>query len=292
MTSSISGASSGSGAGGFDVFDVHHHVGRAFDALGGTLQDSSTDLAEFERFELAERLRLMDEGGVCQALVIPGHGYLRPNGIADTRRVNDEIAAYRDATPDRFPVACGIVEPRDGALAFAEIDRAVTELGLVAFSFHTRFQGVSMDSQWILKYLERMGEHGVLPIIHAMDDTPEEALWKLASVARSLPDLTILALDAFGGFEATRHNFFVGEIAPNIVFDTSLSYNFDYIEDFANQFGAERVVFGTDLYSHPVGRRISHLLPQIVDSALSDADKAAVLGGNARRLLQVPSRGE
>ena len=292
MTSSIGGAASRSGAGGFDVFDVHHHVGRAFDALGGTLQDSSTDLAEFERFELAERLRLMDEGGVCQALVIPGHGYLRPNGIADTRRVNDEIAAYRDATPDRFPVACGIVEPRDGALAFAEIDRAVTELGLVAFSFHTRFQGVSMDSQWILKYLERMGEHGVLPIIHAMDDTPEEALWKLASVARSLPDLTILALDAFGGFEATRHNFFVGEIAPNVVFDTSLSYNFDYIEDFANQFGAERVVFGTDLYSHPVGRRISHLLPQIVDSALSDADKAAVLGGNARRLLQVPSRGE
>lgn len=292
MTSSIGGATSGSGAGGFDVFDVHHHVGRAFDALGGTLQDSSTDLAEFERFELAERLRLMDEGGVCQALVIPGHGYLRPNGIADTRRVNDEIAAYRDATPDRFPVACGIVEPRDGALAFAEIDRAVTELGLVAFSFHTRFQGVSMDSQWILKYLERMGEHGVLPIIHAMDDTPEEALWKLASVARSFPDLTILALDAFGGFEATRHNFFVGEIAPNVVFDTSLSYNFDYIEDFANQFGAERVVFGTDLYSHPVGRRISHLLPQIVDSALSDADKAAVLGGNARRLLQVPSRGE
>jgi predicted TIM-barrel fold metal-dependent hydrolase len=290
MTSSMSGATSG--AGGFDVFDVHHHVGRAFDALGGSLQDSSTDLAEFERFELAERLRLMDEGGVCQALVIPGHGYLRPNGIADTRRVNDEIAAYRDATPDRFPVACGIVEPRDGALAFAEIDRAVTELGVVAFSFHTRFQGVSMDSQWILKYLERMGEHGVLPIIHAMDDTPEEALWKLASVARSLPDLTILALDAFGGFEATRHNFFVGEIAPNVVFDTSLSYNFDYIEDFANQFGAERVVFGTDLYSHPVGRRISHLLPQIVDSALSDADKAAVLGGNARRLLQVPLRGE
>jgi len=290
MTSSIGNTQTG--AGGFDVFDVHHHVGRAFDALGGTLQDSSADLAEFSRFELSERLRLMDDGGVNQALVIPGHGYLRPNGIADTRRVNEEIAAYRDATLHRFPVACGIVEPRDGALAFAEIDRAVSELGLVAFSFHTRFQGVSMDSQWILKYLERMGEHGVLPIIHAMDDTPEEALWKLASVARKVPDLTILALDAFGGFEATRQNFFVAEIAPNVVFDTSLSYNFDYIEDFANQFGAARVVFGTDLYSHPVGRRISHLLPQIVASALSDADKTAVLGGNARRLLQVPPRGE
>jgi predicted TIM-barrel fold metal-dependent hydrolase len=121
-----------------------------------------------------------------------------------------------------------------------------------------------------------------------MDDTPEEALWKLASIARELPDVTILALDAFGGFEATRQCFFVADVAPNIVFDTSLSYNFDFIEDFAARFGANRVVFGTDLYSHPVGQRISHLLPQIEACALTDADKAAILGGTARRLLRVP----
>jgi predicted TIM-barrel fold metal-dependent hydrolase len=230
----------------------------------------------------------MDEGGVRQAMVIPGHGYLRPRGLADTRVVNDEIAAYRDRTPDRFPVACGIVEPRDGAAAFAEIDRTAEELRLVALSFHTRFQGVSLDSRWIVRYLERMGERGMVPVIHAMDDTPEEALWKLASVARELPDLTLLALDAFGGFEATRQCFFVADVAPNVVFDTSLSYNFDFIEDFVVRFGADRVVFGTDLYSFPVGRRISHLLPQIEASALDDADKAAVLGGTARRLLRVP----
>ena len=271
----------------FDVFDVHHHVGRAFDALGGDLEAASVDAEAFARTELESRLRIMDDGGVHQALVIPGHGYLRPNGIADTRRVNDEIAAYRDATPERFPVACGIVEPRDGAAAFEEIDRVAGELGLVALSFHTRFQGVSMDSQWILRYLERMGEVGLVPLMHAMDDTPEESLWKLASIARQLPDLTMIALDPFSGFEATRQCFFVAEVAPNVVFDTSLSYNFDFIEDFAVRFGAARVVFGTDLYSHPVGRRISHLLPQIVESALSRADKAAILGGNARRLLGV-----
>jgi predicted TIM-barrel fold metal-dependent hydrolase len=272
---------------GFDVFDVHHHVGRAFDALGGELDDAAGDAAELGRVELAERLRIMDEGGIRRALVIPGHGYLRPNGIADTRRVNDEIAAYRDATPDRFPVACGVVEPRDGPHALDEIERIRSELGLVAISFHTRFQGVSMDSRWIFRYLERMGELGLVPIIHAMDDTPEESLWKLASVARSFPGLMILALDAFSSYEATRQCFFVADVAPNVVFDTSLSYNFDFIEEFAVRFGPERVLFGTDLYSWPVGRRVSHLLRQIVECELSHDAKAAILGGNARQLFGV-----
>jgi predicted TIM-barrel fold metal-dependent hydrolase len=275
----------------FDVFDVHHHVGRAFDALGGELARDAEHGAEFARVELADRIRIMDEGGVHQALVIPGHGYLRPDGIAATRRVNDEIAAYRDATPDRFPAACGIVEPRDGPAAFAEIDRAAGELGLVALSFHTRFQGVSLDSQWVLRYLERMGEVGLVPLLHAMDDTPEESLWKLAVVARRVPDLTIIALDPFSNFEATRQCFHVAEIATNVVFDTSLSYNFDFIEDFVRQFGATRVVFGTDLYSYPVGRRISHLLPQILESSLSTDDKAEILGGNARRILGLATPG-
>jgi predicted TIM-barrel fold metal-dependent hydrolase len=272
---------------GFDVFDVHHHVGRAFDALGGELDDAGGDAAEVARVELAERLRIMDEGGISQALVIPGHGYLRPNGLADTRRVNDEIAAYRDNTPDRFPVACGIVEPRDGPYALDEIERLSSELGLVAVSFHTRFQGVSMDSQWIFRYLERMGELGLVPVIHAMDDTPEESLWKLASIARSLPDLTILALDAFSSYEATKQCFFAADVAPNVVFDTSLSYNFDFIEEFAVRFGPERVLFGTDLYSWPVGRRVSHLLPQIVACGLHRDAKASILGDNARRLFGV-----
>jgi predicted TIM-barrel fold metal-dependent hydrolase len=123
--------------------------------------------------------------------------------------------------------------------------------------------------------------------MHALDDTPEESLWKLASIARHLNDLTLVALDPFSGFEATRQCFHIAEVAPNVVFDTSLSYNFDFIEDFARQFGAHRVVFGTDLYSYPVGRRISHLLPQIVDSSLPRDDKAAILGGNARRVLGI-----
>jgi len=215
----------------------------------------------------------------------------RTRGIVDTRAENDAIARYRDALPERFPAAVGIVEPRDGEASLDEIVRVKEELGLVGLSFHTRFQGTSLDSQWILTYCARMAEIGLVPVIHAMNETPEEALWKLAVVARSIPDTKVLALDAFGSYESTRQCFFIAELAPNILFDTSLSYNFDFIEDFANRFGAERVVFGTDLYSHPVGRRISHLLEQILSCDLSREHKALILAGNAQRLFGIKPRG-
>ena len=277
----------------FHVLDVHHHVGSAFLALGGEIDSAARPSATLAKpspsdLELKSRLEIMDGGGVDQAIVIPGHGYLRPRGLADTMAENDLIARYRDRLPARFPAAVGIVEPAYGDASLAEIDRCKHELGLAGISFHTRFQGVSLDSRFILAYVAKMAELDLLPVIHAMNETPEEALWKLAVLARSIPDTEVLALDAFGSFEATRECFFIAEVAPNICFDTSLSYNFDFIEDFARQFGAERVVFGTDLYSHPVGKRISHLLPQIKASALSEEQKTAILSGNARRLFRVP----
>ena len=99
----------------FEVLDVHHHVGDAFRALGGSLSPAGTadeleGADDTARRELESRLEIMDRGGVAQAVVIPGHAYERPHGAADTRRVNDHIAAYRDARPERFPAAIGITE--------------------------------------------------------------------------------------------------------------------------------------------------------------------------------------
>ena len=93
---------------GFAVLDVHHHVGDAFTALGGTL-DSTGGMApdEYERTELASRLEIMDRDDVAQAVVIPGHGYLRPDGVADTRRVNDGMRAKASRCwRRRSPAAC------------------------------------------------------------------------------------------------------------------------------------------------------------------------------------------
>jgi predicted TIM-barrel fold metal-dependent hydrolase len=273
------------------VFDVHHHVGDASAVLGTTvaaIDSSEPPPADAAAHELKMRLEAMDAAGVDWAAVIPGHGYHRPNGLADTRRINDGIAAYRDANPSRFPVAIGVIEPAYGPHSLPEIDRIADELRLAGVSFHVRFQGVSLDNQWIRTYLSRIVEHGLVPVIHAVPETSENPQWKVAAIARAFPDTPMLVLDAFGSHESTKECFHTAEIAPNLVFDTSLAHGFDLIEQFARVHGSERVVFGTDLYSWPLGRRISPLLSDIYQSGLDDAAKGNILAGNARRLFSLP----
>src|SRR5262249_24671877 len=152
---------------------------------------------------------------VRQAAVIPSHAYARPDGIADTRRVNDGIAAYRSANPDRFTVAIGIVEPQHGVRSMPELERTKHELDLDGISFHARFQGVSMDDPWIARYIEQMVNLALVPVLHAMTESADESLWKIGRLASSFPGLPMLVLDAFSTFEGTKEVSNVADRCPN-----------------------------------------------------------------------------
>jgi uncharacterized protein len=269
------------------IFDCHHHVGLSLEFMGKSTEAYAVSAASDASDEMTQRIAIMDAAGVAQAVVIPGHGYDRSLGIESNREVNTRIAAYRDRCPERFPVALGIIEPYP-SFAVAELRRCKNELGLKGVSFHARFQGISMDSPWVFECIEAMVDLDLLPVLHAMTEASDEALWKITQVARTYPEVTMLVLDSFSTFEGTKETPFVAELCPNLIFDTSLSYTFDYIENFIKRFGAHRVMFGTDLYSPPMGRRISPLLNEIAESSLTHEEKSAVLGDNARRFFGLP----
>ena len=220
--------------------------------------------------------------GSTARLLIPGHSYLRPDGLADTRRINDGIAAYRDSMPDRFPAALGIVEPLYGRAGDAELRRIKEELGLVGVSFHTRFQGVTTDSPLVLAQIELMGELGLVPFLHSVAESPEETLWRIHRVARAFPDLTMVVLDVFSSHEQSSHAMLVAELAPNLVFDTSLAYDISPALRLLERFGHHRVVFGTDLYSYPLGYKHSTVLAHFLESGLEPQVLQDVLAGNGR----------
>lgn len=261
------------------VIDVHNHIGAS------SVISSRGDSTDIDK-ELSARAHTLAARGVTHAVAIASHDYLRPNGIADNRKVNDDIAMVRARRPDLFPAAVGIVEPLNGPRGLEELDRCKNELGLHGISFHTRLQGVSLDSRWVREYLSRMGELGLVPFLHSIGESSSESLWKIDVLAADFPDLPMIVLDAFSTFEQSQFVPHVAERRPNLMFDTALAHGFSVVMYLISRCGADRVMYGSDLHSSASGiPGVTELSGEILASSLGDADKAAVLAGNAARIL-------
>lgn len=263
---------------GRHIIDIHNHFG-ALASSGGSYEDDLDGA-------LAARADILASRGVSQTVLIASHDYLRPDGIKDNRAVNDGIAQCRARRPDLIPAAIGIVEPLNGARGLGELDRCHNELGLTGISFHTRMQGVSIDSVWVRRYLERMGELGLVPFLHAIGESSSEALWKIDVLAADFPDLNMVVLDAFSTFEQSLFVPHVAERRPNLFFDTALAHGVGFVLSLVASCGAERLLYGSDLYSWASGvPALTDVLPDILASPLTDAEKAAIVAGNAIELF-------
>lgn len=278
----------------FDIFDVHQHVGSTGSAHG-LVRDDQMHGAGLDQNEISNRLSFMDAVGIRQSLAIPGHAYNRAQGARATMAQNDAIAAYRDANPGRFPIGIGVVEPLDEQAAVDEVVRMADELGLRGISFHTEYQGVTIDSPWMMKIIEKMIDKGIMPLIHASNVVLHEALWRLAKVARAFPETTILALEPFYTFEGIQQCSFIADVAPNIIFDTASCAEIGSMLALAKEIGADRIVYGSQYYSatrpygaNPVPPKGKIILDAILATdKLDDPEKAAILGGNARRIFEL-----
>jgi predicted TIM-barrel fold metal-dependent hydrolase len=261
------------------VIDAHLHVGDDHTLTGvvpplGPGADFGPSDPALVLDALVARL---DRRGVDKAVAIAPSAYLRPDGLADTRQVNDHVASYRDTRPDRIPAAVGTVEPLYGERGLAELDRCAQELHMKGISFHNRFQGVSNDSKWVRRYIQRIGELGLTVFMHAVGEAPAELLWKTAIVARDFPDVQFVILDAFSTFDQSLLIPYVAESHPNTVFDTSLSHNWMYIQNLVDRCGASRLLYGGETLS----------VDDVRSAALPDEDIAAILGGNISQLLDL-----
>ena len=95
-------------------------------------------------------------------------------------------------------------------------------------------------------------------------------------------------LDAFASYEQSQQVMFLADLAPNLIFDTGLLYTVDIVMPFIRRFGAERLVYGSDLYSHPLGyRHEHHVLNQLLKADLTDAERGLILSGNIERILSL-----
>jgi predicted TIM-barrel fold metal-dependent hydrolase len=261
-----------------EIFDIHHHLGSL---TGGSLQDE----AGWQDRDYSNRVRIMQANGVTMAAILVATGYIQADGIKDTMRSNDTVAAYRKRDPQRFPVACGTVEPLHGVRSLDELERIKHELHLEGVVWHHRFQGVAIDHQLMRPLLRKVSDLGLVPYVHTNAESNMEAVWRLERLAVEFPELTFVAMDALTTNVNSQLVLDIAKRTPNILFDTAHVRSSGYIRQFVEQVGSHRLVFGSLFYSYPASYERCATLEEVKAAQIGEEDRAKILSLNARRLF-------
>jgi predicted TIM-barrel fold metal-dependent hydrolase len=270
----------------FPIFDTHQHVG-ALDVGssggGGTLSPEE---------DYTRRIEVMDRFGLRAGAIMPSLQYPRPNGIVDTRAINDLVAGYRDRHRDRFPVALGTVEPLHGeAVAVEEIRRLAEDLHLDGVVWHHRFQGTFISHAAMHPLQRKLAEYRLPAVIHLFAESTMEAPWGLEALAERHPDVTFVGLDAFTGVTHAQYATGVARRCPNVLLETAGAFPLGrLLDEFVERLGSTRLLFGTDLYLAPPMWHRPYGMYEVLDSTvLTDEDKRNIFWNNAARLFGLPA---
>lgn len=259
-------------------FDLHQHFGKLIGVPGSAAREAS---AERDR---DTRLAFLDRFGIGQCALMPGHSYAAPNGLSDLRAINDGLHAYAALAPDRFVAVFGTLDPRHGLANVAEVER-LAALGFRGLSWHHRFQGLPMDHPVMFAVVEAMAARGMAALIHCYANGDFESPWRLRRLAERFPAVPFFALDAMTSPENLDQLLAIAEALDNVHIDlTSTLLGARGVERAVRRVGAQRLVFGSNYYSMSRVPRIV-ALDSVAAADLDEAQKAAILGGNARRVL-------
>ena len=261
-----------------EIFDIHHHLGSL---NGGSLQEETG----WQDRDYANRVRIMDSNGVTQSAILAATGYIQADGIKDTMRSNDTVAGYRRRDPERFPAACGTVEPLHGNRSLAELERMKHQLGFAGVVWHHRFQGLAVDHQLMRPLLKKVSELGLVPLIHTNAESNLEAVWRLERLALEFPELSFVSLDALTTNTNSQLALDIAKRTTNIFFDTAHVRGSGYIRQFVETAGSHRLIFGSLFYSYPASYEHCATLEEVKRAKISEEDKANILSRNAKKLF-------
>jgi predicted TIM-barrel fold metal-dependent hydrolase len=264
-----------------EIFDIHHHLGSL---TGGSLQEEPG----WQDKDYNNRVRIMQANGVTKSAILAATGYIQADGIKDTMRSNDAVAAYRRRDPERFPVACGTVEPLHGVRSIAELERMKHELHLEGVVWHNRFQGVAIDHQLMRPLLKKVSELRLVPLVHTNAESNMEAVWRLERLALEFPEITFVSMDALTTNVNSQLALDIAKRTHNILFDTAHVRGSGYVRQFVETVGSRRLIFGSLFYSYPASYEHCATLHEIKEARITDEDKANILSLNAKSLFGLP----
>jgi aminocarboxymuconate-semialdehyde decarboxylase len=274
--------------------------------------------------DIATRLADMDAMGVDIQAVSPSptqYYYWAERELAEVivTGVNEHIAEVCASRPDRF-VGLGTVALQHPALAADQAERAVRNLGLKGVEISTLIDGVDAGDPRFDVFWARMEALDAVVFMHPMGTSigsrlsrfylsnivgnPAETTMALSQmifggVFDRYPGLKLLAAHGGGYLPAYAARSDHGwEVRPEahvckeppsaylkrLWFDT-IVYDPDQLRRLIEFAGVERIVVGTD-YPFDMGDYDPHALVDAV-RGLSEDERRAILGGNAKALLRL-----
>ena len=304
--------------------DVHAHcvVPEALRLLGKSV--NRAEQLPLTGQPLAERLAAMDGQGIDTAILS-----IVPNWDAAPRDLaarvidlqNEQLAAACAARPERF-AALASVAMQFPDLAVAQLERAVSKLGLRGAAIATTVAGQPLSDEKFRPFWASAESLGVVVFIHPID-MPDPAgrlagngaLGKVighpleTTIALShlvfegtldrFPGLKICAAHGGGYLPSYMHRsdhgceIFPEQCAPGVpkrppteylrrMYFDSLVFTPEALRHLAAEVGADRILMGTD---YPYPWTTDPVGPVLSAPGLTDADREAILGGTARKLL-------
>jgi predicted TIM-barrel fold metal-dependent hydrolase len=202
--------------------------------------------------------------------------------------INSSVSTYRSFQPGRFPAQLATTDPRDVIASVDEIDRCVEEFGVAGLVWHHHFFGAFINDPAMFQIVAHAERHRLPIFVHIIDGSFLESPWRLEQLADAFPEMTFVALDGFSSPDRAQWMVYLAEKHPNILFDTGVATSVSHmLPRFIDSIGADRLIFGSDFYSEPRFFDVPFVLYELLNSEVGEAALAQVLGGNARRLLEI-----
>ena len=274
-------------------------------------------------FDIEVRLDKIKENRIdMQILTAPHPGVDRfsPDESAEMSRIiNDGLAKVANKYPQHFQ-GLAMLPLIDTRLALKELDRAILDLGLKGICMLTNIAGQTSDADFLLPVYERAQTLGVPIFIHPTTPVGAQVMkeWRLAIILGFEFDIMLSATRlAYSGIleRFPELNFVISHLGAGIPFVAGRidrGYNdpscgvktskptTEYLKElytdtvcfyqptlkFACEFfGADRLVLGSD-FPLPIGD-LEAAVPSIEAMAISQEEKAKILGKNVQRLLKL-----
>jgi predicted TIM-barrel fold metal-dependent hydrolase len=217
---------------------------------------------------------------------------------------NDELAQFVALHPDRFAGWGSLPDPRhpDAWRTVAKL----RELGLSGLKLYPPTQRFLANDRALYPLYEAAAAAGLPILFHfgitigAFYDLTYASPLPLSAPVKEFPEVTFLIAHFGAGF--LREALFLAYHTENVCVDTSGTNNWrlfhpgepsleQVFRDAIRAFGPQRILFGTDStiyggYRHHIVKEQLDVLDRL---ELSAEDRAAIMGGNARRVLALAS---